>query len=506
MKLRDIQDVHKKFTQNRSAGTANKAREKAREYIDGAYTQQYNQLWEYYEEFRMASPSNTILMKVHTFNEGDLAVKMDLVYRVPYFERLYICLEGCKKGFLTGCRPIIGLDVYHLKTKSGGQLITAIARHPNEEYFPLAYAIVEGLVQTFIDNQPQYEHRICYRHLYNNFKKNHLGVLIKNLFWKAVKATYKTKFDRVMDELKEIDEDAHNWLCSPGAPPQPWTSSSSPFAPDQTNMHSSSSPSAPYQYTMHSFTPSAPFQSWEIVDLERAIDYGGDKERVVVVAVIAQIGLGLMDTEPLAEDKNVIADSSIGGESGIYEVDANQEPYEGMLFESEEAAKAFYDEYAKRLGFLTRIVSSRKSERDGSIISRRLACNKEGFNVNSQRRGQVRIRKRESKREGCMAMFLVKREKPGRWVVTKFVRDHNHPLVICSEKGRPTPDEKDRRIRELSSELHRANQHLASCREQLHTFMTYVEEHTECLSRTVEDVVHRIREVESEDPKPSQYS
>lgn len=213
-----------------------------------------------------------------------------------------------------------------------------------------------------------------------------------------------------------------------------------------------------------------------------------------------------MDTEPLAEDKNVIADSSIGGESGIYEVDANQEPYEGMLFESEEAAKAFYDEYAKRLGFLTRIVSSRKSERDGSIISRRLACNKEGFNVNSQRRGQVRIRKRESKREGCMAMFLVKREKPGRWVVTKFVRDHNHPLVISSEKGRPTPDEKDRRIRELSSELHRANQHLASCREQLRTFMTYVEEHTECLSRTVEGVVHRIREVESEDQKPSQYS
>lgn len=76
-----------------------------------------------------------------------------------------------------------------------------------------------------------------------------------------------------------------------------------------------------------------------------------------------------VDTGPLAEDKNVIADSSIGGESGIYEVDANQEPYEGMLFESEEAAKAFYDEYAKRLGFLTRIVSSRKSERDGSIIS-----------------------------------------------------------------------------------------------------------------------------------------
>ena len=59
-------------------------------------------------------------MKVHTFNEGDLAAEMDLVYGAPYFERLYICLEGCKKGFMAGCRPIIGLDACHLKTKSGG--------------------------------------------------------------------------------------------------------------------------------------------------------------------------------------------------------------------------------------------------------------------------------------------------------------------------------------------------------------------------------------------------
>ena len=72
------------------------------------------------KELRRARLDSTILMKVHTFNEGDLAAEMDLVYGVPYFERLYICLEGCKKGFLAGCRSIIGLDAFHLKTKSGG--------------------------------------------------------------------------------------------------------------------------------------------------------------------------------------------------------------------------------------------------------------------------------------------------------------------------------------------------------------------------------------------------
>ena len=39
MKLKDIQDaVHEKFTLNITAGKASRAREKEREYVDGAYT------------------------------------------------------------------------------------------------------------------------------------------------------------------------------------------------------------------------------------------------------------------------------------------------------------------------------------------------------------------------------------------------------------------------------------------------------------------------------------
>ncbi|CAB4309835.1 unnamed protein product [Prunus armeniaca] len=33
----------------------------------------------------------------------------------PLFERLYVCLDACKKDFLAGCRPIIGVDGCHLK-------------------------------------------------------------------------------------------------------------------------------------------------------------------------------------------------------------------------------------------------------------------------------------------------------------------------------------------------------------------------------------------------------
>ena len=41
--LRDIQEaVHEKYTINISTGKASKVRDKAREFVDRAYTQQYN--------------------------------------------------------------------------------------------------------------------------------------------------------------------------------------------------------------------------------------------------------------------------------------------------------------------------------------------------------------------------------------------------------------------------------------------------------------------------------
>jgi len=69
---------------------------------------------------------------------------MGLAIGLPYFERLYICLDGCKRGFLAGCRPIIGLEACHLKTKIGGQLISTVARDLNDEYFPFAFTMVEA--------------------------------------------------------------------------------------------------------------------------------------------------------------------------------------------------------------------------------------------------------------------------------------------------------------------------------------------------------------------------
>ncbi|GMY12202.1 hypothetical protein FCV25MIE_07441 [Fagus crenata] len=236
--------VHRKYVTHISQSKAYRAKAKAMDILEGSYIEQYNMLWDYCEELRRSNPRNTVLMKVQSFNEGEMEVEDVSQIRDPIFQRLYICFEACKTGFKNACRPFIGLDACHLKGPYGGQLIAAVGRDPNEEYFPLAFAVVEaetydswtwflklldadvgenrrmtymsdqqkGLVQSFETVFPTQEHRSCCRHIYNNLKRRHPGILIKELFWRAAQAIYIQEFEKVMSELKEVDVGAHKWL------------------------------------------------------------------------------------------------------------------------------------------------------------------------------------------------------------------------------------------------------------------------------------------------------
>jgi len=55
-----------------------------------------------------------------------------------------MCLDGCKKCFLGGCRPFIALDKCHLKTKYVGQLLVVVGREPDDKYFSIAFVVVEN--------------------------------------------------------------------------------------------------------------------------------------------------------------------------------------------------------------------------------------------------------------------------------------------------------------------------------------------------------------------------
>jgi len=41
----------------------------------------------------------------------------------PTFWRMYICLDACKRGFMAGCRKVVGLDGCLFKGATNGELL-----------------------------------------------------------------------------------------------------------------------------------------------------------------------------------------------------------------------------------------------------------------------------------------------------------------------------------------------------------------------------------------------
>lgn len=120
----------------------------------------------------------------------------------------------------------------------------------------------------------------------------------------------------------------------------------------------------------------------------------------------------------------------------------NTEPFIGMEFESEDAAKLFYMAYASRIGFSVRISKSRRSRNDESIIMRRFVCSKEGFHMKKDNLDDgKKKRRRATIREGCNAMIEVIKKYYGRWVVTKLVTEHNHIVAAPSRVRYIAPEE-----------------------------------------------------------------
>ncbi|KAK6937898.1 FAR1 DNA binding domain [Dillenia turbinata] len=195
-------------------------------------------------------------------------------------------------------------------------------------------------------------------------------------------------------------------------------------------------------------------------------------------------------------------ESSNGKELAFVEGNPEKEPHVGMEFESEEAAKAFYDAYATEIGFIMRVDAFRRSTRDGTVVWRRFVCNKEGFRKLKPKRCGSR-KPRAITREGCKAMIVVKKEKTGKWVVSKIVKEHNHPLVGSSANNRrtavisQTPDEKDVKIRELIAELQHERRRSAALQEQLEMVLKDMEEHSKHISSNIDDIVQRLMEIES---------
>ncbi|KAK7317411.1 hypothetical protein RJT34_01610 [Clitoria ternatea] len=105
-----------------------------------------------------------------------------------------------------------------------------------------------------------------------------------------------------------------------------------------------------------------------------------------------------------------LAEKGVNNQDG----DTCRKPRVGMLFESEDAAKSFYDAYATYVGFSIHTGQFSRAKPDGPIITWDFSCSREVF----KRKNVV----------SCNAMLRVER-KDAYWIVTKFVEDHNHSLA-----------------------------------------------------------------------------
>ncbi|XP_050382826.1 protein FAR1-RELATED SEQUENCE 12-like [Argentina anserina] len=189
-------------------------------------------------------------------------------------------------------------------------------------------------------------------------------------------------------------------------------------------------------------------------------------------------------------------------DGSLVEVD---EPYVGQEFDTEVDAQAFYNVYGLRMGFNTRMNYLSRSKHDGTVVARTFVCSKEGYRK-PDRRDKKTLNPRAPTRVGCMAMLSIKKLNPQKWVVSKFIKEHNHTLIPSKrQKGLvedQIPDDKTK-IEELSRELFLERERSASLRKVIDLLFEHIEEHTQDLSKKVQYVVDKVKEIESEGKKPS---
>ncbi|KAL4273388.1 hypothetical protein GQ457_13G021560 [Hibiscus cannabinus] len=183
-------DVYEEFVTWVSHVICGRARELAIEMIEGNYKGQYARIYEYLLELRTTNPGTTTIFHLDA----------------RLFQRMYVCLQACKNGFIQGCRRIIYVDGCHLKGYFQGYLLAAVGIDANDDIYHIAYAAVES------ENYASW-------HWFLDILKNDLQIgsivswkTLKDVVWKAARATYSREFEAAMDRLKALSVPAYEWI------------------------------------------------------------------------------------------------------------------------------------------------------------------------------------------------------------------------------------------------------------------------------------------------------
>ena len=105
-----------------------RGKEAASTLIHGTHEDGYTALPEYCLNIEKSNPGSAVILERTNENK---------------FQRIFISYYASGAGFAF-CRPILGLDGTHLKTKYKGILLAATAIDAKGQLFPLAYAVVDA--------------------------------------------------------------------------------------------------------------------------------------------------------------------------------------------------------------------------------------------------------------------------------------------------------------------------------------------------------------------------
>ncbi|XP_059276262.1 uncharacterized protein LOC132030584 [Lycium ferocissimum] len=246
-KPKDIaKDIEREYGIQLNYSQARRAKEKAREQLQGSFKEAYSQLPLFCEKIRETNPGSVAI----------IATKED-----SSFHRLFIAFHASISGFQQVCRPLIFLDSTLLYAKYQGTLLAAVGVDGNDGVFPVAFAVVDEETSdnwhwflselksavytascpiTFISDfqrgireslhnvfGEECYHGFCLRYLaekLNNDLKGQFShearrLMIQDLYAAAC-AIKLESFERCVENIKAISPEVYNWVTR--SEPEHW--------------------------------------------------------------------------------------------------------------------------------------------------------------------------------------------------------------------------------------------------------------------------------------------
>lgn len=244
-KPKDIaDDIKREYGIQLNYSQAWRAKEIAREQLQGSYKEAYNQLPFFCEKIKETNPGS--IATFSTKNDSS-------------FHRLFVSFHASISGFDQGCRPLIFLDSIPLNSKYQGTLLAATAADADDGIFPIAFAVVDaetednwlwfllelksavsasrqitfvadfqnGLKKSLAEIFDKCYHSYCLRRLAEKLNKDLKGQFshearrfMVNDFYAAAYAPRLEGFQRSVENIKGISPEAYNWVVQ--SEPEHW--------------------------------------------------------------------------------------------------------------------------------------------------------------------------------------------------------------------------------------------------------------------------------------------